>query len=77
MDVLNSIRAPGQSYDGIVQELMAFWNKNTKKEKREPLSKSKNVAGASYSKVLIIMTFDEQVALVKFQKDNILRETTQ
>lgn len=28
LDTLDSIRALGQSYDGIVQELIAMWRKN-------------------------------------------------
>jgi hypothetical protein len=30
-EALDSIRAPGQSYDGIIQELIAQWNENHSK----------------------------------------------
>jgi hypothetical protein len=31
LDALDSIRALGQSYDGIVQELIALWRQNNAK----------------------------------------------
>jgi len=31
-DILDSIRAPGQSYDGIIQELIVLSNKNNQRK---------------------------------------------